>query len=103
MFIVIGKAAGKVFRENDILTNPVAGLMIGVLVTVLLQSSSTTTSIIITMVGSESKQKHNHIFVYINCNVTYGKLSIFLRAYPEHKNKTIFEPSRINIVFLSFQ
>ncbi|CAC5385633.1 SLC34A [Mytilus coruscus] len=51
--LVGGKAAGKVFRENDILTNPVAGLMIGVLVTVLLQSSSTTTSIIITMVGSE--------------------------------------------------
>ncbi|XP_052063020.1 sodium-dependent phosphate transport protein 2B-like [Mytilus californianus] len=51
--LVGGKAAGKVFRENDLLTNPVAGLMIGVLVTVLLQSSSTTTSIIITMVGSE--------------------------------------------------
>ncbi|CAG2197394.1 NPT [Mytilus edulis] len=48
-----GKTAGKVFRENKILTNPVAGLMMGVLVTVLLQSSSTTTSIIITMVGSD--------------------------------------------------
>ncbi|CAC5385630.1 SLC34A [Mytilus coruscus] len=49
-----GKTAGKVFRENEILTNPVAGLMMGVLVTVLLQSSSTTTSIIITMVGSDN-------------------------------------------------
>ena len=50
-----GKTAGKAFQENKILSNPVAGLMMGVLVTVLLQSSSTTTSIIITMVGSESK------------------------------------------------
>ncbi|XP_033754279.1 sodium-dependent phosphate transport protein 2B-like isoform X2 [Pecten maximus] len=47
-----GKTAGKAFRENDLLSNPVAGLMIGVLATVLLQSSSTTTSIIVTMVGS---------------------------------------------------
>ncbi|XP_060080597.1 sodium-dependent phosphate transport protein 2B-like [Ylistrum balloti] len=50
--LVGGKTAGKAFRENDLLSNPVAGLMIGVLATVLLQSSSTTTSIIVTMVGS---------------------------------------------------
>ncbi|XP_069114789.1 sodium-dependent phosphate transport protein 2B-like [Argopecten irradians] len=50
--LVGGKTAGKAFRENDLLSNPVAGLMIGVLATVLLQSSSTTTSIIVTLVGS---------------------------------------------------
>ncbi|XP_021379151.1 sodium-dependent phosphate transport protein 2B-like [Mizuhopecten yessoensis] len=50
--LVGGKTAGKAFRENELLSNPVAGLMIGVLATVLLQSSSTTTSIIVTMVGS---------------------------------------------------
>lgn len=47
-----GKTAGKVFAKNEILSNPVAGLMIGVLGTVLLQSSSTTTSIVVSMVGS---------------------------------------------------
>ncbi|XP_045172382.1 sodium-dependent phosphate transport protein 2B-like [Mercenaria mercenaria] len=47
-----GKAAGQAFSENEILSNPVAGLMIGVLATVLLQSSSTTTSIVVSMVGS---------------------------------------------------
>ena len=47
-----GKVAGKAFANNEILANPVAGLMIGVLATVLLQSSSTTTSIIVSMVGS---------------------------------------------------
>lgn len=47
-----GKAAGKVFASNTILGNPVAGLMIGLLGTVLLQSSSTTTSIVVAMVAS---------------------------------------------------
>ncbi|KAL4237755.1 hypothetical protein ACF0H5_002467 [Mactra antiquata] len=46
-----GKTAGKAFSENEILSNPVAGLMIGVMATVLLQSSSTTTSIVVSMVG----------------------------------------------------
>ncbi|XP_067681672.1 sodium-dependent phosphate transport protein 2C-like [Haliotis asinina] len=48
-----GKAAGQVFQNSDILSNPVAGLMIGVLVTVLVQSSSTSTSIVISMVGAD--------------------------------------------------
>ncbi|KAK7493789.1 hypothetical protein BaRGS_00014930 [Batillaria attramentaria] len=47
-----GKAAGKTFQNNELLHNPVTGLMIGVLATVLVQSSSTSTSIVITMVGS---------------------------------------------------
>lgn len=35
--------------------NPVVGLMIGILVTVLVQSSSTSTSIIVSMVGAGGK------------------------------------------------
>lgn len=35
--------------------NPVVGLMIGILVTVLVQSSSTSTSIVVSMVGAGSK------------------------------------------------
>lgn len=50
--ILGGKTAGKVFASNELLSNPVAGLMIGVLATVLVQSSSTSTSIIVTMVAS---------------------------------------------------
>ena len=34
------------------INNPISGVMIGIIATVLLQSSSTTTSIIVTMVGS---------------------------------------------------
>ncbi|KAK3095518.1 hypothetical protein FSP39_015589 [Pinctada imbricata] len=47
-----GETAGKVFKENHILSNPVAGLMIGVLATAIIQSSSTTISIVITMAGA---------------------------------------------------
>ena len=50
------------FAESDLLTNPVAGLMIGVLVTVLVQSSSTSTSIVITMVGALSKAAKTRYF-----------------------------------------
>ena len=50
-----GKAAGEVFSSNKILGNPIAGLMIGILATVLVQSSSTTTSIVVSMVAAESK------------------------------------------------
>lgn len=47
-----GKAAGKIFSSDTVLGNPIAGLMIGILGTVLLQSSSTTTSIVVAMVAS---------------------------------------------------
>ncbi|XP_057297477.1 sodium-dependent phosphate transport protein 2B-like isoform X2 [Hydractinia symbiolongicarpus] len=47
-----GKTAGQVFASDSLVSNPVAGLMIGVLATVLLQSSSTTTSIVVAMVAS---------------------------------------------------
>lgn len=45
--------------------NPVVGLMIGILVTVLVQSSSTSTSIVVSMVASGSKFIWNQINFYI--------------------------------------
>ncbi|GAA6072830.1 solute carrier family 34 member 2b isoform X1 [Tachysurus ichikawai] len=50
--LVGGKAAGDIFQDNVVLGNPVAGLVIGVLVTVLVQSSSTSSSIVVSMVSS---------------------------------------------------
>jgi sodium-dependent phosphate cotransporter len=46
--VLTGCAAAQLF-EN---TNPIAALMVGILATVLLQSSSTTTSIIVSLVGA---------------------------------------------------
>ena len=48
--VMSGCKAGELFGDD---TNPVAGLMVGILATVLLQSSSTTTSIIVSLVGSD--------------------------------------------------
>ncbi|XP_076456006.1 sodium-dependent phosphate transport protein 2C-like [Babylonia areolata] len=64
-----GRAAGQTFRNSDLLSNPVAGLMIGVLATVLVQSSSTSTSIIITMVGSEIIPIRSAIPIIMGANI----------------------------------
>ena len=50
--ILIGRNIGALFSNSDLLQNPVVGLMIGVLVTVLVQSSSTSTSIIVGLVSA---------------------------------------------------
>ena len=46
--VMSGCGAGSLFGDD---TNPIAGVMVGILATVLLQSSSTTTSIIVSLVG----------------------------------------------------
>ena len=47
-----GKDAGDALGKSELFNNPLAGLMIGVLATVLVQSSSTTTSIIVALTAS---------------------------------------------------
>jgi sodium-dependent phosphate cotransporter len=44
-----GKEASTIIQDST--KNPVAGLVIGILVTVVVQSSSTSTSIVVSMVG----------------------------------------------------
>ena len=44
------KGAGNLFTFSD---NPIAGLMVGILATVLVQSSSTSTSIVVGLVGAD--------------------------------------------------
>lgn len=51
--LAVGKVAGDIFKDSVVLSNPVAGLVIGVLVTVLVQSSSTSSSIVVSMVASK--------------------------------------------------
>ncbi|XP_060069023.1 sodium-dependent phosphate transport protein 2B-like [Ylistrum balloti] len=64
-----GHAAGEVFRNSDILRNPVTGLMIGVLATVLVQSSSTSTSIVVAMVGAELLEVATAIPIVMGANI----------------------------------
>ncbi|XP_060080609.1 sodium-dependent phosphate transport protein 2B-like [Ylistrum balloti] len=64
-----GKAAGEALSNNEVLQNPVAGLMIGVLVTVLVQSSSTSTSIVVSMVSAEILQVKPAIPIIMGANI----------------------------------
>jgi len=49
--LVSGKGAGAIFG-NPVMSNPIVGLMIGILFTVLVQSSSTCTSVIVSLVAA---------------------------------------------------
>ena len=63
--VMSGCKAGELFGDD---TNPIAGLMIGILATVLLQSSSITTSIIVSLVGSAINVDQG-IFMIMGANI----------------------------------
>ncbi|XP_069600746.1 sodium-dependent phosphate transport protein 2B isoform X2 [Ranitomeya imitator] len=67
--LVGGKAAGDIFKNHSVLSNPVAGLVIGVLVTVLVQSSSTSSSIIVSMVSSGLLTVRTAIPIVMGANI----------------------------------
>ncbi|XP_048852629.1 sodium-dependent phosphate transport protein 2B-like [Brienomyrus brachyistius] len=67
--LVGGKAAGDIFQENSVLSNPLAGLVIGVLVTLLVQSSSTSSSIIVSMVSSGLLQVQSAVPIIMGTNI----------------------------------
>ena len=61
-----GKDSSKMF---DIADNPISAMMIGVLATVLVQSSSTTTSIIIALVGANELSVRIAVFMVMGANI----------------------------------
>ena len=63
--VMSGCRAGELFGDD---TNPIAGLMIGILATVLLQSSSTTTSIIVSLVGDTISVQQG-IYMIMGANI----------------------------------
>ncbi|XP_022084735.1 sodium-dependent phosphate transport protein 2B-like [Acanthaster planci] len=64
-----GKEAGEVFSESTLLNNPICGLMIGILATVLVQSSSTSTSIVVSIVSAGILQVEPAIFIIMGANI----------------------------------
>ncbi|XP_041864777.1 sodium-dependent phosphate transport protein 2A-like [Melanotaenia boesemani] len=64
-----GRVAGDIFQENAILSNPVAGLVVGILVTVLVQSSSTSTSIIVSLVSSGLLDVQSAVPIIMGSNI----------------------------------
>ncbi|XP_074652283.1 sodium-dependent phosphate transport protein 2A-like [Tubulanus polymorphus] len=67
--LVAGKAAGGAMSNNELMRNPIAGLMIGILATVLVQSSSTSTSIVVTMVASGMFEVRPAIPIIMGANI----------------------------------
>jgi len=67
--LVAGRQAGEVFRNSELFNNGVAGCLIGVLVTVLVQSSSTSTSIVITMVAADLFNVRQAIYLIMGANI----------------------------------
>lgn len=61
-----GCSAGELFGDD---VNPIAGLMIGILATVFLQSSSTTTSIVVSLVGAGSVSVNQGIYMIMGANI----------------------------------
>ncbi|XP_067107216.1 solute carrier family 34 member 2a [Osmerus mordax] len=67
--LVGGKVAGDIFQDNAVLSNPLAGLVIGVLVTLLVQSSSTSSSIVVSMVSSGLLKVQSAVPVIMGTNI----------------------------------
>ncbi|XP_017278870.1 solute carrier family 34 member 2b [Kryptolebias marmoratus] len=67
--LVGGKAAGDIFQDSAVLSNPVAGLVIGVLVTVLVQSSSTSSSIVVSMVSAGLLDVRSAVPIIMGANI----------------------------------
>lgn len=64
-----GKAAGEALSNTVLFSNPIAGVMLGVLATVLVQSSSTSTSIIVSMVSAGMLKPHMAIPIVMGANI----------------------------------
>ena len=79
------KDSSKMF---DIVDNPISALMIGILVTVLVQSSSTSTSIIISLVGADELSVVNAIPMVMGANIgtSVTNTIVSLGSYNDREN-----------------
>lgn len=82
-----GCEAGRLF---DFINNPIAGLMVGILSTVLVQSSSTSTSIVVSLVGSGGLSVRQAVPVIMGANIG-TTITSTLVACGQIANKEQFE------------
>jgi len=64
-----GTGAGKTFSTSNVFNNPIANLVVGILCTVLLQSSSTTISIGISMTSVGLLEVDQTVFMVMGANI----------------------------------
>ncbi|XP_070533454.1 sodium-dependent phosphate transport protein 2B-like [Ptychodera flava] len=67
--LIGGSTAGKTIVNSEIMNNPISALMVGVLITVLVQSSSTSTSLIVTMVAADLIKVRQAIPMVMGANI----------------------------------
>ena len=67
--LLVGKTAGDFLSGSELFSNPIVGLMIGILGTVLVQSSSTFTSIVVAMVGAGALTVTTAVPIVIGSNI----------------------------------
>lgn len=87
-----GREAGQVLSENELLNNPICGLMLGILVTVLVQSSSTSTSIVVSIVSAGCKWHSNFYPLAV------GWMPTTIPSLAKSKEKKLH--SNLRIIFL---
>ena len=93
------KDSSKMF---DIVDNPISALMIGILVTVLVQSSSTSTSIIISLVGADELSVKNAIPMIMGANIgtSVTNTIVSLGSYNNKENyKRAFAGATVHDIF----
>ena len=95
--ILGGRNLGSLFSDDSLLANPVVGLMIGILVTVLVQSSTTSTSIIVSLVSAGAGVRPAIPMIFgsnIGTSVTNTIVSMTqARAISDLKNHVSFRKS----------
>ena len=64
-----GKTSGRAFRDSELFDNPFAGLVTGILVTVIVQSSSTSTGIVIAMASGDLISIKNAVPMVMGANI----------------------------------
>jgi len=82
-----GKSAGNLFGW---ITDPIVGLMVGILATVLVQSSSTSTSIVVGLVGSDIMTVQTAIPIIMGANIGTSVTSTLV-SLGQLNNKQEFE------------
>lgn len=82
-----GKSAGNLF---GFVTDPIVGLMVGVLTTVLVQSSSTSTSIVVGLVGSGIMDVQTAVPIIMGANIGTSVTSTLV-ALGQMNDKAEFE------------
>lgn len=93
------KDSSKMF---DIVDNPISALMVGILVTVLVQSSSTSTSIIVGLVGADELSVSNAIPMIMGANIgtSVTNTIVSLGSYNNKENyKRAFAGATVHDLF----